>query len=380
MIKKILKYLSLILVLCNIPGFLLVYYSPTIGSATSIATSLLLILFFIISKPRQKPIFSLIIFSLLFFMLSGLHYYDNSVFFFKEFARFMIMIICMNEVMARSNYSDIFFVMLLVGLSIIVNGLVFPETNRLYGLVNGRYSGFMLNPNNAGVACMLGMALSYSIRSNFWKFLGQIIFTFAGILTLSRTFLVVWFLLVLISIVKNKKNLIVPILGATAFIIFINFSDSKNFAADRFEAFTSFFEEGEVKTKTISHDTRDQTWALYYDLIFEKPFLGHGFMSFQNKTNDLPGVHNSYLMVIGESGIIPFLIFIGIYIHLFFRTLTHFKTEPYLMYVLLVVLLNLMVSHTYFFNYQSAALTIFIFSTLRKIENKINHLSIPLKT
>jgi O-antigen ligase len=269
--------------------------------------------------------------------------------------------------MYETKYKDIFFMMFLIAISIIVNGLIFPETNAIYGLVNGRYSGFMINPNNAGVACMLGMALSYSIKNIILRYTGQIILTFAGFLTLSRTFIVVWTVLVLISIIKDKKNLVIPFFGVIAFIILTTFTDSKNFASDRFEAFTSFFEKGEVKTKTISHDTRDQTWALYYDLIFQKPIQGHGFMFFQNMSRKLPGVHNSFLMVIGESGIVPFLIFLGIYVYLFRYCLFYFKKEPYLMYVLIVVLLNLMVSHTFFFNFQSIALSIFIFVKLRQL-------------
>ena len=161
----------------------------------------------------------------------------------------------------------------------------------------------------------------------------------------------VWVLINILAVLKDRKNLLVPLVGALALVLVITFTDSKLFAADRFEALTAFFGDGEVKTKTIKNDSRDQTWALYYDYVFESPFIGNGYKSFQVKTNKLPGTHNTYLMVVGESGIIPFLIFIGIYIYLFKYSIRYFKEEPNLIYILIVILLNFMVSHTFFSNY-----------------------------
>ncbi len=356
------------------PGFVLLYFGPVFGSAASYLTTILLIIYFFISKPWQKPVVPIIIFTLLYFLLSSLNYNGDEIYFLKEFLRFFILIICITQVMYDSSYRDIFYILLIGGISVIINGLVFPETNVIYHLVRGRYAGFLLNPNTAGIVCLLGMALSYSINNKLFKLLGQAIFTFAGILTLSRTFIAVWVVINLFAIFKDRKNLLAPIIGTIAVTVMITFTNSKNFASDRFDAFTSFFVEGEVKTKTLNNDTRDKTWALYYDLIFKKPILGHGYNSFQLQRQNLPGVHNSYLMVIGESGILPFILFIGFYLYLLKNSIGHFYKEPYLTYTILVILLNLMVSHTFFTNYQSLALSIFVFLRIREIKDKKNNL------
>ncbi len=363
------------LVLCNIPGFLLVYTNPSLSSAVSILTSLLLLLFFFLSKSWQKPIIPFILFTILYFTIGSLNFYGVDSELIKEFIRFLIIVVCLTEVMFRTSYKEIFYVLLFGAFSVILNALVFPYTNAIYGLVTGRFSGFFLNPNTAGIVCLLGMAISYSVKNRTLRILGQAAFTFAGFLTLSRTFIVIWLFINILAVYKDRKNLFVPLVGVITLILMITFTDSKIFASDRFDALTAFFGEGQIRNNTVGDDSRDQTWALYYDLIYEKPFLGHGYKTFQEATNQVPGVHNSYLMIIGESGIIPFLLFVGTYLYMLRYSLTYFKREPFLLYVVLVVLLNLMVSHTFFSNYQSIALTIFIYlkirvlNTLRNSEN-----------
>ncbi len=284
----------------------------------------------------------------------------------------------MTQVMYNSKFSDIYYILLIGGVSIIINGIIFPQTNAIYGLVNGRFGGILLNPNTAGITCMLGMALSYSIKNTWWRMIGQGIFTFAGILTLSRTFIVVWFLINFLAVLKSKKNLIAPVIGSIALILLFTFADNKNFATDRFDALTSFFTEGEIKSKTLGHDTRDQSWSLYYELIYDKPFFGNGFLSFQRPSRGLPGAHNSYLMIIGESGFLPLLLFLGILVYLLKNSIALYRKKPYILFVLLVVMLNLMASHTFFFYYQSVSLLIFVFLEIKKSklsfkkENKLN--------
>lgn len=336
----------------------------------SILTSIFLLLFFIQAKTWQKPVIPFILFTILYFTISSLNFYGYDSELIKEFVRFLILIICITEVMFRSSYKELFYILLIGAFSVIINALVFPYTNALYGLVRGRYSGFFLNPNTAAIVCLLGIAISYSIKDSTWRLVGQLVCTLAGILTLSRTFIVVWVFINFLAIIKDRKNLIVPIVGIIALIVMTTFTDKKLFAADRFQALTAFFGEGEVQTKTISNDSRNQTWALYYDLILEKPFIGNGYKEFQDVTKQLPGAHNSYLMIIGESGIIPFLLFIGTYFYMGRYCLLYFKKEPYLLYVLLVILLNLMVSHTFFSNYQSVALSIFIFLRIRMLNTQ----------
>ncbi|MEP2279022.1 hypothetical protein, partial [Maribacter sp.] len=148
-------------------------------------------------------------FTILYFTISSFNYYGFEIELIKEFIRFIVLILGITEVMHRSSYKDLFYILLIGAMSIILNALVFPYTNALYGLVQGRYSGFFLNPNSAGITCLLGVAISYSIMNHKHRLIGQAIFTLAGILTLSRTFIVIWILINLLAIIKDRKNILV---------------------------------------------------------------------------------------------------------------------------------------------------------------------------
>ncbi|MGS0527575.1 O-antigen ligase family protein [Zobellia nedashkovskayae] len=226
----------------------------------------------------------------------------------------MIATICSVTLLINSKIKDFIFVLLLGALSIIVNALIFPESNAAHNLVIGRFSGFFLNPNYAGSACLIGFALSYRLKSRWLMLMSQFAFTLGGILTLSRTFVIVWLFINIVAIIRSKKNLLAPMVGIGVLIVVFTFTDTKIFASNRFSALESFFGDGPVETKTLEEDSRTATWAMYYDLIMEKPFLGHGFLKFQKHTATLPGIHNTYLLIIGEARNFCFLNF---YRHLF---------------------------------------------------------------
>lgn len=371
---KLLKYILLFLLFCNFTAFALAYMGAGMGSLVSYSTSLLLLVYFFFSKPWHKPAMPFILFSLLFFTITSFNYTesDTTNYFMKESLRFMIAVICGTELMYRSKPKDFFYIFLIGAFSVILNAIVFPEANALHGLIQGRYSGFFLNPNFAGSACLVGFALSYTIKSRNWRLIGQFAFTLAGIFTLSRTFVIVWFLINLIAIAKDKKNLLVPVIGGVVLIGVFTFTDSNMFETDRFSALESFFDEGPVETKTLERDSRTATWALYYDMIMDKPIFGNGFMKLQKRTGDLPGAHNTYLMIIGEAGVIPFLVLIGLYGYLLFDSFKRFKDRPQLFYIMVIVALAMLVSHNYFFIYNNVLLSIYVYVELRKIrESKI---------
>lgn len=382
-ILEIIKYVLLFFLFCNFIAFSLVYLGPSMGSVISYSTSLLLLVYFIFSKPWHKPAIPFVIFGILFFTITSFNYTeaDTTNYFIKESLRFMIAVVCGTELMYRCKPKDFFYVFLIGACSIILNAVVFPQANALHGLIVGRYSGFYINPNFAGTACLFGFALSYTIKSKIWQLIGQFAFTLAGIFTLSRTFVVIWLLINLIAIAKNKKNLLVPVIGGVVLIGVFTFTDTKIFASDRFDLLESFFDEGPVQTKTLEKDSRTATWALYYDMIMDKPIFGHGFTKFQRKTGFLPGVHNTYLMVIGEAGIIPFLILIGLYGYLLVVSFRQFKTRPELFYIMVIVSLAMLVSHSYFFSYNNVLISIYVYIQLRLLnQNKENRLKVPRVT
>lgn len=371
MLLNLIRYFSLFLLLCNIPGYLLVYFGSTLGTVSSYLSSISLLVYFILIKNWHKPLIPFVLLAILYFTFSGLNYSGTgSTNFIKEFVRFMIMLICAVEILHRTKIRDFFFILLIGAFSVIINALIFPETNALHGLVIGRFSGFYLNPNLAASICLIGFALAYSVPSKYWRIGGQFAFTLAGILTLSRTFIVIWFIINLVAIKRSKKNLLVPILGVVVLVLMFTFGDTKIFAADRFNALQSTFGNSPAKVKKVRGEGRSETWAVYYDLVYEKPLLGHGYQEFQIIGKNGPGAHNTFLMVIGEAGIIPFFILVGIYGYLLIATVQNFKARPELLYITLVLSLSLMVGHGYFSNYFNIILSMYVYIELSKIQKR----------
>ncbi|MBC2840332.1 O-antigen ligase [Robiginitalea sp. SC105] len=378
---QILKYAILFLLLCNIPSYSLAYFGSGLGSLTSYLSTLLLLAYFILAKEKHRPLLPFILLGLTYFILSGLNFQlvDPKNYFLKEFLRFMVLVICGTEVFYRSGTRDIYLILLLGALSIVLNAIFFPYANANFNASYGRFSGFYLNPNTAGVICLIGYALSYRF-AGYWKYLGILIFTLAGILTFSRTFIVIWLLITAFSIIKNKRNVILPGIGVLLILLVISFSDKLVLNTERFNALEGIFTQSNVSADVIREDSRTDTWSIYYDQIFEKPFLGHGFLSFQLKGPGLPGVHNSYLMIIGESGIIPFLIMVGIYAFLIIRSVKIFNLRQEYFFLSMVLILALMASHTYFSNFYIVSISMFVYIKVNEIYAKANQIDMHEKS
>ena len=362
MILNALKFLILFFLLCNIPGYMLAYFGAGLGSLSSYISSLLLLAYYFLVKERNSALYPFVLLGLSYFLISAINYdrVDLNNYFIKEFIRTMIVIFCGAEVLFKTNSKDIYFIVLIGAISVIINAFVFPLANANFYPTYGRYSGFYLNPNYAGSICLIGYALSYSFR-DIWKMIGLAVFTLAGILTFSRTFIIIWLVISTFAIINDKKNLLIPAIGALVLVLVFTFSDILTLNRERFDALESVFSNSQTQTTTITKDSRIQTWAKYYDLIFDKPFLGNGFESFQKKKAGFPGVHNSYLMVIGEAGIFPFLILIGIYFFLLKKTTQYFKSYPEYFFLTSVLILSLSANHGYFDNFYIITLSMFLF-------------------
>jgi O-antigen ligase len=352
MILKALKYCILFFLLCNIPSYLLAYFGGGLGSLSSYTSSLLLITFYFLVKKKSSPLIPFFLLGIFYFLISSINYnqIDLNNYFIKEFIRVMIVIVCGAEVLHKSNSKDIYIIVLIGAISVIVNAFIFPLANANFYPTYGRYSGFYLNPNYAGSICLIGYALAYSFKGT-WKMIGLAIFTLAGILTFSRTFIIIWLVISTFAIINNKKNLLIPVIGILVLVFIFAVSDKLTLNTERFDALESIFSSSKTNTKVIKEDSRIDTWAIYYDSIFDRPFLGNGFESFQRKQPGLPGVHNSYLMVIGEAGILPFIILIGIYFFLLKRTIKYFKSYPEYFFLTCVLILSLLANHGYFNNF-----------------------------
>lgn len=276
----------------------------------------------------------------------------------------MIVVAFGASVVGQTGNKELYFILFFGAISIFINAIFFPELS----IVVGRAAGFYINANAAGATCILGYGLSYSIKEKHLKVIGQTVFTFAGILTFSRTFIIIWLFLNIIAVYRDRRNMIAPIIGVLAFTLLFIFADELTLDKKRFSAFENIIEQKDRRSsvQTLEEGSRDETWAKYYDLIYENPWVGHGFMSFQKKVGHLPGVHNTYFMIIGESGIIPFLFHIGIYIFMLIGSIKLFKVKPEYFSLTIALILFMLTSHTYFVNFYLLLISLYVYVNMEK--------------
>lgn len=365
----------------GLPSFALKYISPSIGSATTYLTIALAGAYFILSTNKKGIMWPFLILGLTYFTIAGLNYSgmgedfilmgEGDREYFMNFLKFVLIVIFLAPLARQTKIKELFIILIFGALSVVLHSTIFTEIDVHFGRSYGRFSGFYLNPNDAATICLAGFALSYGIKNSKLKLLGQLIFSFAGLLTLSRTFFAIWVLINLLGFIQNKKNFYAPAIGIGALVLILSFGGEElGLQTSRFEALSSIFDsKQEVRTKTIGHDSRDETWATYYDIIMEKPFFGNGYKKLQGGYFHLyAGVHNTYLMVIGESGVIPFLILISIIGSLIFNGFLQFKIKPEFSFLSIAIAIALLVSHNYFERFPDIFLSLFLYS---KIVEKI---------
>lgn len=321
---------------------MLVFVGEGIGSMSSYLLYGLLAIYIFTNK-FVKPNLWLLLIGISYYMLSGLHfvYRTDAIAFIIAFVKFIIIILAGNILVKKVNNFE-FFVFLLIGsFSVIIHNIFFPDAF-------GRYSGLYLNPNAAGFIAIIGYALTYGLRNKYLKTSAQIIFTIAGIITFSRTFLVIWGIINLLSLKISIKNVRILAAGLALLISLITFGELFKFDTMRLEQFTAVLNNEKGGFEKANKDSRTETWATYYDDILEKPFLGNGYGALSGFGIHFIGVHNSFLMILGESGLIPFIIFTSLYLYIFIWGLKLFKIAPNILMQSIALILFLLTNHNFF--------------------------------
>jgi len=239
--------------------------------------------------------------------------------------------------------------------------------------IGGRYSGFYLNPNAAGFACIIGYCMSMSVKYKILQILGQVLFSIAGLLTFSRTFLLIWILINMFSLLISYKNVYKIFAGALLFSFFLSLGDKFDSNVGRLEAFSSI-QDGKVSDE-MEEGSRTSSWAAYYDKIYDSPLFGNGYLSFSgNNSYSIQGVHNAFLMILGESGIFAFLYFTAIYGGFVVTGIRIFKNEPLIFLVSFSLFTFMLTSHNYFDNYLLLFVSIWLWTKINSkeiiVENK----------
>jgi len=131
----------------------------------------------------------------------------------------------------------------------------------------------------------------------------------------------------------------------------------------------------ETSSEELGHDSRTETWALYYDSVFENPLLGNGFNSFRHGGIEEVGAHNTYLLIIGESGIIPFLAFVIFLFILIKKSAVLFKRDPSLLFMTLIFSIYMLTTHNYFDNEVKVVISLFFINLIYNTEESEKHLN-----
>ncbi|MHA7864101.1 O-antigen ligase family protein [Flagellimonas marinaquae] len=349
-VLPILRYAILALILWNFPGFALVYINDSLSSLLSYASYGLILVYVILNK-KTGNCYEMLVFGLLYYMIGILVsqvYIPDIYFFYVRVLKYIIIIWGGYEVVKNTSQKELWFFLLIGALSILGNIFLFQNPVADYG----RYSGFYLDANNGGLVCLMGLALSFTIIKPLRLF-GKLSFTGLGLITLSRTYMVTWLLLNLMSIRLSVKNAKMLLIGFGVLVLLVTFNEFLPVKNERLEQIGALINGGQQSNvQALNEDSRTETWARYYDVLFENPIFGNGYHSFYGNgvVATKWGVHNTYLLIWGESGIIPLLVFLAFLIKLFLRAFEQFYERPHALLMLTGLALFFMTNHNFMTN------------------------------
>ena len=180
-----------------------------------------------------------------------------------------------------------------------------------------RFMALYTNPNTLAMVCELALAiLAYYIASHKYNrkdVITFIIISLIGILTASKTYLVLLFIILICLFIFNIKNiskyeLVFILLGLIICVIFtivkfdIILSMIKRFIAIDVSGM------GANQFLNILTTTRYELWQGYWGYLIENPlslFIGRGMGASKIGTNS---GHNMYLNIIYQMGILGFVL------------------------------------------------------------------------
>ena len=222
-----------------------------------------------------------------------------------------------------------------------------------FAIDEDRASGLFANPNMASALVLYALAfvLSFMIQESGYRrlfyFLMIPILFYAVFLTFSKAGLITFPLVLLLyvgllllrfrSISPSQRKLFVGFMGISVVAIlligfkFSSIVDQLNWGQVLRLQRTLAFLSGEVNEATTSE--RSTLFAIGFKLISEHPILGNGLTSFHHY--DIPvngkhiGVHNTFLLILGESGILPFLLYLGLIVSMTYQAFKLKNTAVY---------------------------------------------------
>jgi O-antigen ligase len=292
-----------------------------------------------------------------------------------------------------NKYLNILIVIALVGSLITIfspflgfyqSGFFIDSTVNSGGLT--RPAGLYMNPNPAGFHAVSTLLLVISLlfrtkTSRILVFLLIIISLISAFITLSKgailMSLIVIFSYMFFGIAfyrkllstSRKSFLIIGSLIIFSFIQFITFliaqfSQLGEFEQIRLKQIVDLL-GGKVNAETTT--TRTDLASIGLEWISESPILGWGFGAFHYFREGSAGVHNMFLMLIGESGFVPLLLYISFFLFGIYKSI-RLKNMEYRFICLTFFLFTLFFAngnHNLFDNYEIGFLFGFICALIK---------------
>lgn len=212
-----------------------------------------------------------------------------------------------------------------------------------YIVASDRASGLFENPNEAGVASLLCLVLiyAYPAQNRLIVLIQTVIALSALALTFSKTGILTLALFVGLILIQKRSIklfcLAIASFGLAAMALaYVRDNELVHFTFDQRERIADILSifGGEISTKTTTG--RTDLWVVGIERILNHLPWGSGIGEFHalegtRRTVMYPddssrvmygnwlGVHNAYLMVLGEAGLLPFLLLMSWLIRLFVR-------------------------------------------------------------
>ena len=191
-----------------------------------------------------------------------------------------------------------------------------------------RFSGSFSNPNDAGLFACLTVALALSfIRGGRFRPVadGVLLAAVAAlVLTLSRTALIILPALVAHGLLASRgieQRRLLGVLALAGGVVLagastrLDTSVLDDLQLTRWRSLLQIIDNRAVDDVTLGG--RLTLWRVAWDMVLEAPLFGHGLGrlhhledGYYNDVGVLLGAHNQYLVLVGEAGFVPLVLFL----------------------------------------------------------------------
>ena len=233
-------------------------------------------------------------------------------------------------------------------------------------------AGFLLNPNHAGFSLNILLSIEiylYSRFSNRYAIFIIVAILLSILIGFSRSALGAAFVIIMLTAFYNfrkiqKANALQKVFGVTFLAAFVWV-----FSADLISGIIEEKAEKVIQVERLIQGEIDESTTGVRNILFkegfnrimEHPIFGSGLHSFSVFDEIGSGVHNQYLLIWGEAGIIGILTFLIYYIFLGHHTLNLPRDEKVLiMSIVTAIMVYSFTNHTMYANKNYLMITAFI--------------------